>query len=118
MPPPAVLVVDDETPIRSIVRAAVAGLLALRPRLAEVHVALVYLLVVLGGSAAGGRALGLSLAVAAFAAFDFLFPPPYNTFAVADPRDWLVLFAFLATGVVAAQLLARAQAEAAASNVR
>ena len=97
---------------------ATAALLAVRARLDKVHVALVYLLVVLGGSAAGGRALGVVLAGAAFVAFNVLFLAPYGTLVVADPRDWLVLFAFLATGVVAAQLLYRAQAEAAVARRR
>ena len=38
--------------------ATVAMLLLLRARLDKAHVALVFLLVVLGGSAAGGRLLG------------------------------------------------------------
>lgn len=76
-----------------------------RTRLDKAHVALGFLLIVLGGSSAGGRALGVSLATAAFLSFDWFFLPPYNTFVVADPLDWLVLIAFLVTGVVAAQLL-------------
>ena len=42
------------------------GMLAVRPLLAEVHVALILLLVVLGTSAGGGRVLGLASAAAAF----------------------------------------------------
>lgn len=76
-----------------------------RTRLDKAHVVLAFLLIVLGGSSAGGRALGISLAGAAFLAFDWLFVPPYNTLVIADPLDWLVLIAFLVTGVVAAQLL-------------
>jgi two-component system sensor histidine kinase KdpD len=89
--------------------ATTALLLALRGRLDKAHVSLVYLLVVLGASAAGGRAIGLSVAGLAFLAFNFLFLPPYYTFIIADPLDWLVLIAFLATGVVATQLLAKAR---------
>jgi K+-sensing histidine kinase KdpD len=94
------------------------GMLAIRPILAEVHVALILLLVVLGGSAAGGRLLGLALAAAAFVVFDVFFVPPYNTLVVANPLDWLVLFAFLTTSVVAAQLLYRAQEEARVAHER
>jgi two-component system sensor histidine kinase KdpD len=93
-------------------------MLAIRPLLAEVHVALILLLIVLGASAAGGRALGLASAAAAFLIFDLLFLPPYNTLVVANPVDWLVLFAFLATSVVAAQLLYRAQEEARTAHER
>lgn len=87
-------------------------MLAFRARLDKAHVALGFLLVVLGGSAAGGRALGLSLAAAAFLAFNLFFLPPYNTLVIANPLDWLVLFVFLVTGVVAAQLLENQRREA------
>ena len=93
-------------------------LLALRPRLEPVHVALLYLLVVLGGSAAGGRALGVVLSGAAFLAFNFFFLTPYDTLHLAEPIDWLVLFTFLVTGIVAAELLYRAQAVAALARER
>lgn len=87
-------------------------LLVLRARLDKAHVALGFLLVVLGASAAGGRMLGITLAVLAFLSFNVLFLPPYYTLVIADPLDWLVLAAFLITGVVAAQLLNRAQERA------
>ncbi|HEY0930272.1 MAG TPA: DUF4118 domain-containing protein [Gemmatimonas sp.] len=98
----------------SIVALLVATLALhlVRDALDKAHVALVLLLVVLGGSAAGGRLLGVVLALAGFVVFDVFFLPPFNTLVVADPLDWLVLVVFLATGVVAAQLLTRAQREA------
>src|SRR6476660_6024138 len=46
--------------------AATLALFAARNQLGEAHVALVFLLVVLGASAAGGRILGLSTALIAF----------------------------------------------------
>ena len=96
------------------------GLLALatlamvpyRSRLDKAHVALAFLLVVLGGSAASGRVLGLALAGTAFLLFDTQFLPPYNKFVVADPFDWIVLVAFLVTSAVAAELLERQRREA------
>src|SRR6185436_21056479 len=69
-------------------------LLLLRGRLDKAHIALAYLLVVLGGSAAGGGLLGVMLSGIAFLCFNYLFLSPYYTLAVADPRDWLVLIAF------------------------
>jgi two-component system sensor histidine kinase KdpD len=94
------------------------AMLAVRPMLEEVHVALILLLVVLGASAAGGRALGLLTAGASFLIFDVFFLPPYDTLSVANPLDWLVLLAFLITSIVAAQLLYRAQEEARAARER
>ncbi|MET0395368.1 MAG: ATP-binding protein [Longimicrobiaceae bacterium] len=98
--------------------AATALLLALREEIGEAHVALAYLLVVLGASARGGRRLGLPLAVLCFFAFNFFFLRPYHTLAVHNPLDWLVLAAFLATSAVATQLLHRARSEAEAARRR
>ncbi|HMA01568.1 MAG TPA: DUF4118 domain-containing protein, partial [Gemmatimonadaceae bacterium] len=54
-------------------------MLLVRDQLEKAHVALLYLLVVLVGSAVDGSALGLTLAGSAFLLFDFLFLPPYYT---------------------------------------
>ena len=91
---------------------ATALLLVVRDRLDKAHVALVLLLVVLGGSAAGGRAIGIALAIGAFLVFDLGFLRPYATIAVENPADWIALVAFLVTGVVAAELLERQRREA------
>lgn len=93
----------------ALVAVATLGLWGLRDELDKAHMALVYLLIVLGGSASAGRTLGLSLAVLAFLCFNFFLLPPFHTLLVADPLDWLVLLAFLSTSVVATQLLYRAQ---------
>jgi K+-sensing histidine kinase KdpD len=93
---------------------AALGLFAVRPLLGEAHVTLIFLLVVLGSSAAGGRVLGITVALAAFVVFDFFFLPPFNTVLVRNPFDWLVLVVFLITSIVAAQLLYKARSERAA----
>ena len=82
-----------------------------RERLDKAHVALLYLLVVLGSSAAG-RVAGLSVGVGAFVLFDAFFLPPYNTLVISDPLDWLVLVSFLVTSVVATELLNRQRVQA------
>lgn len=89
-------------------------LFAFRADLDKAHVALVFLLVVLWSSAAGGRILGVAIAVTAFLILDWFFLPPYSTLLVRNPLDWVVLVAFLVTSFVAAQLLYRARAERAA----
>ena len=88
-----------------------AGLLAIRARINEAHVALAYLIVVQAGSARRGRGLGIALAVASFLCFDIFFLPPYGTVAIESPLNWLALIAFLGTGIVSAELLYRVQAE-------
>lgn len=94
--------------------AAALVLFAFRADLDKAHVALVFLLVVLGSSASGGRVLGVTIAIVAFLIFDWFFLPPYNTLLVRNPLDWVVLVAFLITSFVAAELLYRARAERAA----
>jgi two-component system, OmpR family, sensor histidine kinase KdpD len=89
-----------------------------RNSLDKAHVTLAYLLLVLGASAAGGRALGLTVAVLGFLCFDVYFLPPYATLTIANPLDWLILVAFLVTSAVATQLLYRANATAEAATAR
>ena len=101
-----------------VLAAATVAMLAVRSSLDKAHVALGYLLVVLGAGASTGRRIGVTLSVAAFLLFNFFFLPPYHSLFVAQPLDWIVLVAFLVTGVVAAQLLARARADAALARAR
>ena len=98
--------------------AATLAMLAVRDGLDKAHVALCYLLVVLGAGASTGRRIGVTLSVVAFLLFNFFFLPPYHSLLVAQPVDWIVLVAFLVTSVVAAQLLARARADAARARAR
>ncbi|MEP7067426.1 MAG: ATP-binding protein [Gemmatimonadota bacterium] len=84
----------------------------------QAHVALVYLLLILGGSSGGGRGLGFTLAVLAFLSIDFFFQPPYGRFEISKRPDWLVLIAFMATALVATQLLARANEKTAEASRR
>lgn len=98
--------------------AVTAALVSVRGELDQAHVTLIYMLVVLGGSASGGRALGFTLACACFLLIDYFLQTPYDTLSVDKPLDWLVLVAFLVTATVATQLLGRANAEAAAARRR
>ncbi|MHB8839512.1 MAG: DUF4118 domain-containing protein [Gemmatimonadaceae bacterium] len=82
-----------------VLALATLAMLALRTHLDKAHVALIYLLVILGASAAGGRLLGLSVVATSFVLFNVLFLPPYYTLVISNPLDWLVLVAFLATSV-------------------
>ena len=71
----------------------------LRDHLEKAHVALLFLVIVLGGSATGGRVLGISLSALAFLAFDAVFLQPFGTLSIRNPLDWLVLLAFLVTSL-------------------
>jgi K+-sensing histidine kinase KdpD len=90
-------------------------LVAFRARLNEAHFTLAYLLLVQGASARGGRPLGVAVALGSFVCFDLFLLPPYGTLTIQNPLNWLALLAFLATSLISAELLYRAQAERAAA---
>jgi two-component system, OmpR family, sensor histidine kinase KdpD len=98
--------------------AATAGFRLSRGTLDKAHMALAFLLIVLGASAVHGRRVGFALAGVCFLLFNYFLLPPYHTLGIADPLDWGVLAAFLITGAVAAQLLHRAQREARLATAR
>lgn len=50
--------------------------------------------------------------LAAALCFDYFFLPPIGTFTITDPQNWVALFAFLATSIVASQLSAYAKQRA------
>lgn len=102
----------------SVLAATTAVLIPFRPELDKAHITLVLLLVVLGAGAQGGRAIGVGIGAASFLVFDWFFLPPLHTLVIANPLDWLILFAFLATSIVAAQLLHREQESARIAGAR
>ena len=44
--------------------------------------------------------------------FNFFFLPPIGTFTIADPQNWVALFSFLASSLIASRLSAQAKARA------
>lgn len=96
-----------------VLAVATFALHGLRTKIEQVHVVLVFLLIVLGGTAYGGHLLGVGLAVGAFVLIDYFFQAPYDRISVGSSLDWFVLVAFLVTVVVTMNLLARAQRAAA-----
>lgn len=102
----------------ALLAGVTALLVSVRSHLNGTYITLSYLLVVQGGSARRGRPLGLALAAVAFLSFDYFFLPPFGTLTIQDPLNWFVLLAFLVTAVLSAQLLYRAQAEAADARQR
>src|SRR6266852_3127728 len=59
-----------------------------------------------------------SVALLATLAFNFFFLPPVGTFTIADPQNWVALFAFLVTAVISGQLSERARRETVRANQR
>ena len=83
-------------------------------------VALTLLLAILVVSTLWGMTISVPMSVVAMLAFNYYFLPPTGTFTVADPQNWVALFAFLAVGVIGSHLATRArqQAEEASSRQR
>jgi two-component system, OmpR family, sensor histidine kinase KdpD len=78
----------------------------------QTTVALMFLVMVLLSSAYWGLRYALVMAVIATACFNFFFLPPIGTFTISDPQNWVALFAFLVTALVASNLAERAREEA------
>jgi two-component system sensor histidine kinase KdpD len=74
-----------------------------------------YLIVVLGIASTWGLREAVAASLGGMLLFNFFFLPPFGTLTVADPENWVALFAFLATAIVASQLSARARRQTLAS---
>src|SRR5262249_1200479 len=89
---------------------AVAWILRLVPDTSPTTVALALLLVVLGVATLSRLLVATLVSVAAMLALNYFFLPPVGTFTIADPQNWVALFAFLIVSVIASNLSAAAQA--------
>ena len=97
-----------------VVVATVVGLVLLYRHLVHVNpttVALTFLLAVLVVSAFWELRYSILLAVLATVAFNYYFLPPFGTLTVADPQNWVALFTFLITAILAGHLAERARRE-------
>ena len=81
-------------------------------------VALTLLLYILFLAARWSLRYAVAVSLVATACYNFYFLPPVDTFTIADPQNWLALFAFLATGVAGARLSQRARNEALQARTR
>ncbi len=69
----------------------------------------IYLLAVLLIASTWGLVEAAGASIAAVFCFNFYFLPPVGTLTIADPQNWVALFTFLVTSIVASQLSRRAQ---------
>src|SRR6478752_431442 len=92
--------------------AVVTGLLRTVPDVSPTIAALALLLVVLGSATLARVGIALIASVAAMLTLNFFFLPPVGTFTIADPQNWIALFSFLATSLIASRLSAKAKARA------
>jgi K+-sensing histidine kinase KdpD len=73
------------------------------------NISIVYLLLILVLASTRGRFAALVASVMAFLSFDFFLVPPLYTFVIARWEEWIALFVFLATALIASQLAAVTQ---------
>src|SRR6267143_479005 len=78
----------------------------------QTTVALSFLLAILAVSAVWGMAVSVAMSLVSVVAFNYFFLPPLGTLTIADPQNWVALFAFLVTSIVGSQLSSRIRTEA------
>ena len=109
-------------PVRwTLAFGALAGIVLVYYRWLHVSpttVALTLLLLILLLAAAWGMRYAVVLSVAATIAYNYFFLPPIGTFTISDPQNWLALFAFLATAIIASRLSDQARDEALDARAR
>jgi len=88
------------------------------PQVNQTTVGFSFLLAILAVSALWGMAVSAVMSLAAMLAYNFFFLPPLGTFTIADPQNWVALFAFLVTAIVGGQLSIRIRKEADSANQR
>ncbi len=71
-----------------------------RNELGDAVAALIYLVPIIWSGYRWGQGPGMSAAVAAALAFEFLFIPPFYTFAIGSLEGWLILAIFLAVAMI------------------
>ncbi|HKF24883.1 MAG TPA: DUF4118 domain-containing protein [Candidatus Acidoferrum sp.] len=88
------------------------------PHVNQTTVALSFLLAILAVSAVWGMAVSVFMSVAAMLAFNYFFLPPLGALTIADPQNWVALFAFLVTSITGSRLSSRIRQEADVANRR
>jgi two-component system sensor histidine kinase KdpD len=99
------------------VAATTAALVPLRDTVNPTTDALLLLLVVLFVATLHGMGPAVVAATAGMLCFNYFFLPPYHTFTIADPQDWVALGVFVVTAVTAGKLSARAKRRAEEAEV-
>lgn len=65
-----------------------------------------------------GLRYAVATSIAATLCYNFYFLPPVGTFTIADPQNWLTLFAFLVTSAIGSRLAEQARREAEQARAR
>lgn len=100
-----------------VIAAATAALRALGSHINPTTVALTFLLIILFVATGWGPKPAVLASLLGAACFNFFFLPPFGTFTIAAPDNWIALAAFLLTAITAGQLSARAKRRAEEAEV-
>jgi len=96
--------------------AAIAAMtfvsLLIRNQVNATTIAVAYLSLIVFTAILWGSAPALLASVLAVLCFNFFFLPPYHTFTIADPQNWVALAVFFVTSLAVGQLSARAKGRA------
>ena len=76
-----------------------------------------YLIAILLVAAWWGIAESVVASIVASVCFSYFFLPPVGTWAISDPENWVALFAFLMSSLIASQLSDRARRRTAEANI-
>src|SRR5205807_2918457 len=87
-------------------------LLPLRGIINATTIGFAFLLVVVFVAILRGSTPALLASILGMLCFNFFFLPPFHTFTIADPQNWVALTAFLVTAITVGQLSARARERA------
>ena len=101
--------------------ALVAGITAFYREALPVNAttaALTFILAILAISTVFGMGVSIAMSVAAMLAFNYYFLPPIGQLTIADPQNWVALFAFLVVSVLASHLSTRARQQAMVASAR
>ncbi len=101
--------------------AGVAGVTVVAHSVATVNAAtagFAYLILVLLIASTWGFVESAIAAVAATLTYNFYFFPPVGAFTIADPHNWVALFSFLTTSLVASRLSTKARQQAREAEAR
>ena len=80
--------------------------------------AFTFLVLVLALATRSNLLESITASVASMLAYNFFFLPPIGTFTIADPQNWVALFAFLATAITASHLSSSARRKAEEAKIR
>jgi two-component system sensor histidine kinase KdpD len=112
---------DNQIVRFAITVATVCGIVVVYFKWLHVNPATVgftFLLAILMVSAAWGLRYSVFMAIVAALAYNYFFLPPILRFTIAEKQNWVALFAFLLTAIIASELSERARHESVESNQR